>query len=407
MVTCLPTHSIGVKDLRLDAPMKKRKQKCRTYKYPIREHPQNKRLHNMLDDLGDVHNHFLALENRYYRIYGKYAGRYRLQPHLTKLLQRTHKHWAWIPRDTLDGVIIRLHLAWEKFFDWIKQGKQGRRIGKPKFKKRSKYRSAKFPYAYELQEGQVCISFKVWNPVSQKFNKYHKRYFSFHHHREWNGNVKYIQVGRDAVGTLWLYVVTDDISKEVLSATGESVGIDFGMDTYLTLSTGEKIDHPQPLKQSLNELRKLNKAVSRKQKGSGNWWRAVRQLARTYRKIANQRRDWHYKRATDLCRRFDHIVTETLNLEGMKRLWGRKVSDLAFYQFIEILAFKCFKHNREFVQVGQWTPTTKPCSECGHHNENLSLSDRQWTCPECGSHHDRDINAAINILRGGLAPSVE
>ena len=95
----------------------------------MREHPQNMRVGNMLDDLGDVHNHFLKLEKRYYRIYGKYAGRYRLQPHLTKLLNRTKRHWAWIPRDTLDAVIIRLHLAWEKFFDFLKKGKQGRRVG--------------------------------------------------------------------------------------------------------------------------------------------------------------------------------------------------------------------------------------------------------------------------------------
>ncbi|MDE0681662.1 MAG: transposase [Candidatus Poribacteria bacterium] len=379
----------------------------RTYKYQIREHPQNMRLGNLLDELCDVHNHFLKLEKRYYRIYGKYAGRYRLQPHLTKLLQRTHKHWAWIPRDTLDAVIIRLHLAWEKFFDFLKKGKRGRRVGPPKFKKREKYRSAKFSYAYQLEQGRVRISFRVWNPKSQKFNKYQKIYFSFHPHRPWKGDVRYIQIGRDAVGTLWLYVVTDNTVRKMLSATGESVGIDFGIDTYLTLSTGEKIHHPQPLKQSLKELRRLNKAISRKVKGSNNWWRAVRDLARLHRKIGNQRRDWHYKRATDLCRRFDHIVTETLNLDGMKRLWGRKVSDLAFYQFVEILKFKCFKHNREFSQVGQWTPTTKPCSDCGHHNENLSLSDRQWTCPECGSHHDRDVNAAINILRGCLDPLVE
>ncbi|MCE2415281.1 transposase [Candidatus Poribacteria bacterium] len=101
-------------------------------------------------------------------------------------------------------------------------------------------------------------------------------------------------------------------------------------------------------------------------------------------------------------------MVETLNLEGMKRLWGRKASDLAFYQFVEILKFKCFKHKRAFLQIGQWTPTTKPCSECGHHNENLPLSDRQWTgFPACGSHHDRDVNAAMNILRAALGPSVE
>ena len=384
--------------------MKKRKRKQkrtrRVYKYQLREHPKNKRLGNMLDDLGDVHNHFLALEKRYYRIYGKYAGRFRLQPHLTNMLKRTHPHWAWIPRDTLDAVIVRIHTTYDRFFDGLG--------GLPKFKKRSKYRSAKFQSAYLLEEGRVRLSFKAWDDASHSF-KFHKRWFSFHPHREWNGTVRYIQILRDATGTFWVYVVTDDASTEPCSATGESVGIDFGMETYLTLSNGEKIQHPQPLKQSLNQLRKLNKSLSRKVKGSNNWWRAVRELARLYRKISNQRKDWHYKRATDLCRRFDHIFTETLNLDGMKRRpWGRKVSDLAFFQFVEILKFKCFKHKREFFQVGQWTPTTKPCSECGHPNENLTLKDRQWTCPDCGSHHDRDINAAINILREtALGPSVE
>ena len=354
----------------------------------------------MLDDLADVHNHFLRLENRYYRCYGKYAGRYRLQPHLTKLLQRSKKHWAWIPRDTLDAVIVRLHIAWERFFTIAG-------VGRPKFKRKGRYRSAKFPTAYKLENGRVRISFKGWDETLHRL-KFHKRWFSFHHHRDWTGNVRYIQILRDSVGTYWLYVVTDDTSKEVLTATGESVGADFGMkDAFLTLNTGEKIQHPQPLKLSLTQLRKLNKALSRKVKGSGNWWRAVRQLARLYRKVADQRRDWHWKLATDLCRRFDLIATETLNLDGMKRLWGRKVSDLAFYQFVEILRYKCQKHKRELRQVGQWTATTKPCSDCGVHNNNLTLSDRQWICPECGSHHDRDINAAINILRAACDPVVE
>ncbi len=370
----------------------------RTYKYQIREHRQNMRLGNLLDDLADVHNHFLALEKRYYRIYGKYAGRYRLQPHLTKLLQRTHKHWAWIPRDTLDEAIIRIHITYERFFEGLG--------GLPKFKRKDRYRSAKFKTGYKLDNGRARLSLKAWNASTQRLT-FNKRWFSFHQHRDWNGEVRYIQILRDAVGTYWLYIVTDDATTEPYLATGESVGIDFGMDTYLTLNTGEKIQHPQPLKASLKQLRILNKAVSRKVKGSNNYWRAVRELARLYRKITNQRKDWHWKLATDLCRRFDLIATETLNLAGMKRLWGRKVSDLAFYQFVEILKYKCQKHKRELRQVGQWTATTKPCSDCGFHNQNLTLSDKQWTCPECGSHHDRDINAAINILRAACDPSVE
>ena len=357
------------------------------------------RVGNMLDDLCDVHNHFLKLENRYYRIYGKYAGRYRLQPHLTKLLKRTKKHWAWIPRDTLDAVIIRLDTTYQRFFDGLG--------GLPKFKRKGRYRSAKFQTGYKLSAGSVRLSFKEWCPEKQKF-VFVRRNILFHHHRDWRGNIRYIQILRDAVGTYWKpYVVTDDSTTEPYLATGENVGIDFGLDTYLTLNTGEKIQHPQPLKQSLAELRSLNKALSRKQKGSGNWWRCVRQLSRLYRKITNQRKDWHWKLADDLCKRFGTIVTETLNLDGMKRLWGRKVSDLAFYQFVEILRYKCQKHKREFHQIGQWTATSRPCSKCGYKNENLSLSDRQWTCPKCGTPHDRDINAAINILRAACGPVVE
>ena len=371
----------------------------RTYKYQIREHPQNKRTGNLLDDLCDVHNHFLKLEKRYYRRYGKYAGRFRLQPHLTKLLQRTKPHWAWIPRDTLDEAIIRIHIAYERAFNHAS-------VGFPKFKRKGRYRSAKFKTGYKLDKGRARLSFKAWNASTQGLT-FNKRWFSFHQHRDWNGEVRYIQILRDSVGTYWLYVVTDNSATEPYLATGESVGVDFGMDTYLTLNTGEKIQHPQPLKMSLKQLRHLNKSLSRKVKGSNNWWRAVRELARLYRKVSNQRKDWHWKLATDLCRRFDLIATETLNLDGMKRLWGRKVSDLAFYQFVEILKYKCQKHTREFRQIDQWTATTKPCSDCGHTNEHLTLSDRQWTCSECGSDHDRDINAAINILRAACDPVVE
>ena len=246
----------------------------RTYTYKIRNHRKNKRLGNLLDDLADVHNHFLGLEKRYYRIYGKYAGRFRLQPHLTKLLKRTKKHWAWIPRDTLDAVIIRIHIAYQRFFAWIENGNQrGRRVGPPKFKKKQKYRSAKFQSGYKIfkesrdgkpsivPKGTVRLSFKEWDSMKQKL-VFKQRNILYHHHRDWHGEVRYIQILRDAVGTLWLYVVTDNTVKEVLPTTGESVGADFGIDTYLTLNTGEKIHHPQPLKASLKQLRELNKSLS-------------------------------------------------------------------------------------------------------------------------------------------------
>ena len=103
-----------------------------------------------------------------------------------------------------------------------------------------------------------------------------------------------------------------------------------------------------------------------------------------------------------LCVNMIRFAIETLNLAGMKRLWGRKISDLAFGEFSLILQWTCAKYGKTFLAAGRWTATTKPCFECGTPNENLTLSERQWTCPECGFHHDRDINAAINILQAGV-----
>ena len=340
-----------------------------------------------------VHEYFHKWQHQRYKDGLPYANYEAMSVHLTELKQTTHPHWNALPSQAIQCELKRIDAAYQRFF--TKLG------GRPHIKPRHKFKSITFPgqSGWELKENRITLTFRKWNPNTCKW-VYDKVPYTFFKHRDWTGDIRRITIKRDSCGSYYLCITTNSNNTEILPTTGESVGADFGMkDAYLTLSTGGKIQHPQPLKQSLNELRKLNKAVSRKVKRSNNWWRTVKVLARLYQKIANQRKDWQWKLATDLCRRFDTIATETLNLEGMKRLWGRKVSDLAFGQFIEILKSKCVKHGREFRQVGQWTATTKPCSDCGFHNQDLSLSDRQWTCPECGSHHDRDINAAINILR--------
>ena len=290
---------------------------------------------------------------------------------------------------------LRYGKSQDAFFQNIKDRKAGktkRKVGRPKIKPRHKYNSMTFTQAgYTLEGNRIklnCIN--TW--------------FSYHQHREIKGVIKTITLKRDRCGDSWICFSCEDVDdSEPKPKTGKSAGFDFGIKTLLTCDEGDTIEFPQFLKQSLNTLRSLNKALSRKVKGSGNWYRAARALARHHRKIARQRLDWQWKLATELCTNFDALCFETLNLEGMKRLWGRKVSDSGFYQLMQILEQKCVKHGKTFVQIGQWTATTKPCSECGHSNNNLSLSDRQWTCPECGSHHDRDINAAINIKKAGLA----
>ena len=366
----------------------------KTYKYKFYDQSNCIRLGNLLDDIWQVHEYFHKWQRQRYKDGLPYANFAAMCEHLTKLKRTTHPHWKALPSQAIQEELKRIHLAYDRFF---------KKLGdRPKIKKRHKFKSFTLKQSgWSLKDNRITITFRKYAGGKWKPNRVA---YTFFKHRAFHGNISRITIKRGACGTYWLYIITNFVDTEPMPTTGKSVGADFGMkDAYLTLSTGEKIHHPQPLKQSLKKLRHLNKSLSRKQKGSNGWWQCIRQLTRLYRKVANQRKDWHWQLATDLCRHFDTIVLETLNLDGMKRLWGRKVSDLAFYQFVEILKYKCQKHKRLLKQVGQWTATTKPCSDCGFHNETLTLSDRQWVCPECGSDHDRDINAAINILRAGIA----
>ena len=367
----------------------------KTYKYPLGKQSNTIRIGNLLDDMWQVHEYFHKWQDQRYKDGLPYANYNAMSAHVKDLKHTTHPHWKALPSQAIQAELERIDNAYQRFFD-----KLG---GKPHIKPRHKFKSITLKQTgYKLFNNRITLTFRQWENGKWRFDRVP---YTFHKHRQWHGTLSRITIKRDTCGNYWLCIITTYTDFKPLPATGKSVGeTDFGMkDAYLTFSTGEKIPHPQPLKHSLNKLRRLNKALSRKQKGSNNWWQCVRQIARLYRKITNQRKDFHWRLSSELCKRFDTIAIETLNLDGMKRLWGRKVSDLAFYEFVEILKYKCQKHKRELRQVGQWTATTKPCSDCGFHNETLTLNDRQWICPECGSHHDRDINAAINILRAGIA----
>ena len=349
----------------------------------------------MIDDMWHIHVHITQLARRYYRVYGKNLSAYRINTHIAKLKKTTKPHWSDLPSQVVQDVVLRYGKSQDAFLRNIKDRKAGkttRKVGKPKMKPRHKYNSLTFTQAgYTLQENRIKINcIGTW--------------FSFHKHREIQGVIKTITIKRDRCGDYWICFSCDTVDDtEHKAKTGKSAGFDFGIKTMLTSDEGWTIESPQFFKQSLNTLRSLHKAFSRKVKGSGNWYRAARALARQYRKVARQRLDYQWKLTTQLCTYFDILVFETLNIDGMKRLWGRKVSDYAFYQFIQLLTQKCAKHEKTLVQIGQWTATTKPCNQCGYENKDLTLSDRRWTCPKCGSPHDRDINAAINIKQAGLA----
>ena len=301
----------------------------KTYKYEFSHQSNIIMLGNLIDGLHGVHVHLLHLQRRYYRIYGKYASLSRILKHITKL-KRTTK-----PRQMIQDVAIRIDLGYQVFFDNIadkKQGKTKRKVGRPKIKPNHKYKPVTFTQAgFEIQGNRLTI-----NCI--------KKSFTFWKHREWTGMIKKVTIKRDNVGDYFLYLICENCKpSKKLPLTSSEARADFGSKTFLALSDDIKIDSPQFYKQGLNAVRSANKALSRKQYLSSGWYRAKRHLSRVHKDIANRRRDWFFKLALRLVRKYDKIAIETLNLEGMKRLWGRKVSDIAFGEFALILQWMCAK----------------------------------------------------------------
>ena len=192
-----------------------------------------------------------------------------------------------------------------------------------------------------------------------------------------------------------------EFNKEI--PVNNSLGIDFGLKHFLNFSTGEKVDSPEYFKRALDKLVKEQRKLSKKQKGSKNKEKQRIKVARVHQKIADQRSDFLHKLSTKLVKesQFDCFCLEDLNLNGMKKLWGRKVGDLSYYAFQTMLSYKCIKYGKKMIKIGRFEPSSQICSNCGH-RQKMSLDERTYKCPECGMKLDRDLNAAVNIRNFAL-----
>lgn len=203
-------------------------------------------------------------------------------------------------------------------------------------------------------------------------------------------------------GERWFVSINVELLEELqpLPKTKQSIGLDLGITHLATLSDGTKIQAPKPLKTQLKKLRRLNKSLSRKQKGSNNRAKAKAKLSRLYYRISNIRKDFLHKLTTELVRKFDVICLEDLNVKGMmkNRRLSRAIQDLGFYELKRQLIYKANQFGKTVKSVERFFPSSKTCSCCGFKLEKLSLSVRKWTCEKCGVEQDRDINASINIL---------
>jgi putative transposase len=354
----------------------------KSYKYRLyRCDKKDRKLRHKLFVASTVWNHFIALQRRYYRLSGKYISLKEMYRHVLKLRKtRRFALWQDLHSQVCQDVCRRVDDAYQRFF-------KGLAKGRPKFRKAKKYRSFTFPQSgYKMEGNTITMDGTIYQFVK---------------HREMGGQIKTLTVKRDTIGRLWL--VFSVVEKMVIgeARTGKSGGFDFGLKTFLTDDEGRPRSSPQFYRQNIDKTRRLNRELSRKIEGSHHYKRARNALAKHGSDVANARLDHHFKLAHELCNEYDVLCFEDLNLAGMKSLWGRKVSDLGFGQFLSVLEWVAFKRGKQVIKIDRFTPTTKTCSDCGQ-KHNLTLRDRTLHC-SCGLVIDRDHNAAINIKTVGTS----
>ena len=356
----------------------------KTYQFKLYQHKRNKHLHFSINAASNIYNHCIALHKRYYRLFGKNLNKNKLQKHIAKQ-RRKNEYWLLVNSQAVQDITDRIERAYQLFFKHNKKG-----VRPPSFRKRIKYKSFTFKQSgYKL--------------LSENKIKIGKRVYKFWKSRDIQGKVKTVTIKRNLLGELFMFVVTDFVDKIPTIKSGNSVGCDFGLKTFLSLSNNTEINSPLFLKQSLKKLRIASRNHSTKKKRSNNREKARKNLVRVHEKTVNRRTDWFWKLAHRLTDKFDDLFFETLNLKAMQRLWGRKISDLAFGKFLKILEYIAQKKDKTVHYIDRWCPSSKTCSNCNHILDKLSLDIRNWICPSCFSNNRRDFNASCVIHRVGAS----
>lgn len=223
-------------------------------------------------------------------------------------------------------------------------------------------------------------------------------------HRPLMGVAKGTTVKQDATGAWWVVFVCHIERPDGAPTCDNPVGVDLGLESFTTLHTGAKVKPPKFYRRGEKKLKRLARTVSRTQKGSSNRQRAKQRLAKAHQRVRNQRADWLHKQALGIIREFDTVCIENLNVKGLARTkLAKSFTDAALGTFMQMVTDKAEWYGRQIIPVDRFFLSSKRCHRC-HEKITLTLADRMWTCPNprCGVTHDRDVNAAINILHEGV-----
>lgn len=338
-----------------------------------------------------VYNWALNLKIEAYKQEKKSIGNVELTNRMKSELKAAHEWLSEVNSQSLQSALRNLDTAYKNFF------RDTHAVGFPKFKNRKSKQSFQCPQHCSVDFGKGTISIPKAKDIPAVL------------HRKFKGTIKTVTISMTSSGKYFASVLVDTSIQELPAMTIQgdtTLGIDLGIKSLAVCSDGRTFDNPKNLKRSLDRLKFLQKRLSRKQKGSANRNKARIRVARLQEHIANRRKDNLHKITHALTHdsQVRTICMEDLNVKGMQRNHhlAQAVGDASFGTFLTLLEYKCKWYGVNLIKIDRFAPSSKTCGKCGYIYKGLKLSERSWICPECGTHHDRDFNAACNIKEFGL-----
>ena len=367
----------------------------------IRLYPNKEQEHKINKTLGCyrfVYNNMLALKQEAYNKDKTNLGLGELSKYLLWTL-RKDEQYAWLKEENsqvLQQAIRQMLSAYNNFFK--------QHNGFPKFKSKKDIQSALFPInAISKRNTFETRHITLTKPL--KNIKFRCSDLYFNRLQKYSNNIRSATLSKSKSCKYFLSILVemDDTELKKFEHTDKQVGIDLGVKNFVITSDGKVFENKHFLKKEEKKMKRLQRQLSRKVKGSNNREKQRVKIAKLYERMTNKKEAYIHFVVNELLSHYDSIFMEDLNVQGMLRNHNlaKAIQEVGFYKFNEILTNKALVNNKQVVSVDRFYPSSKTCHNCGYKKEYLKLSDRSWVCPQCGTKHDRDINAAVNILIEG------
>ena len=364
--------------------------------YPNKE--QELKLNKVLGCYRFVYNHMLALKQKEYDDNKKLLGLTDLSKYFHGILLKDEQY-EWLKEQNtkvMKQSIRQMLSAYDKFFK--------QHNGFPKFKSKKDKQSALFPLE-AISKGNKFNERKITLTQPLKDIRFRCSDLYFKRLQSYKEGIRSATLSKTKSGNYFLSILVELPQEEIIrfGQTNEHIGIDLGVKNFVITSDGEVFENKHFFNSQEKRIAKLQRQLSKKQKGSNNRNKQRIKIARLFETLTNQKEAYIHSVVNELLTYYDTVFMEDLNVQGMLKnhSLAKVIQEVGFYRFKLILEDKARNNYKEVVFVGRFYPSSKTCHKCGYVNKELTLNDREWTCPVCGTHHDRDLNAAINILMEG------